>query len=64
MSHYAVFGIERLRQYAHEKEDREHCLEVKLLENWNLGVASTSVWPWEGLDIGKIRNYQRQPNQK
>lgn len=31
MSHYAVFGIERLRQYAHEKEDREHCLKVKLL---------------------------------
>lgn len=34
------------------------------IEAWNLGVASTSVWPWEGLDIGKIGNYQGQPNQK
>lgn len=27
------------------------------IETWNLGVASPSVWPWEGLDIGKIGNY-------
>lgn len=34
------------------------------IETWNLGVASTSVWSWESLGIGKIDVCQGKPEVK